>query len=187
MYQRIVKEYIKQNEGEKGDLAAVCEQFDITSEKSLIDRKNAVGHFTASAFVICQKTNAVMMVYHNFLKKYLQPGGHIEAVDINPLIAAKREIVEETGVDVEQLVYHHAASQNELVPFNISVHDIPENRAKEEGPHQHYDLQYLFSCAEELAVDIDTHEVSGCEWIAWNSFKSMPEYQTIAQKIKDML
>ena len=72
------------------------------------------------------------MVHHNILKRYLQPGGHIDKNDRNPLDAAKRELFEETGIDSEILTYQCAEPLNSLIPFNVSVHKIPENKLKNE-------------------------------------------------------
>src|SRR5699024_12883336 len=57
------------------------------------------------ALPISEQDNRVLMLHHNILKRYLQPGGHIEPSDQNPLMAAKRELVEETQIDAENLVY----------------------------------------------------------------------------------
>ena len=172
MYKKIFEDYVKNNKNEE-DLNIICNQLDNKSDRNLIDRKNFTGHFTASCFVVSKKTNKIILVYHNFLKKYLQPGGHIESIDLNPLEASKRELLEETGIEIEKLTYYKADLLNELVPLNISVHQIPENIIKEEKKHYHYDLQYLFFCEEELDVNIDLSEVNNFEWVDWKEFKEM--------------
>ena len=166
MYKKIFEDYVKNNKNEE-DLNIICNQLDNKSDRNLIDRKNFTGHFTASCFVVSKKTNKITLVYHNFLKKYLQPGGHIESTDLNPLEASKRELLEETGIEIEKLAYYKADLLNELVPLNISVHQMPENIIKKEKKHYHYDLQYLFFCEEELDVNIDLGEVNNFKWVSW--------------------
>ena len=39
------------------------------------------GHFTASAFVLDPDEQAVLLIYHGKLKRWLQPGGHVEERD----------------------------------------------------------------------------------------------------------
>lgn len=185
IYEKILKEYIKNNKNEEEHLKIVCKQFIDKSDIELIDRNNFIGHFTASAFVISQKTNRIIMIHHNFLKKYLQPGGHIEVTDSNPLEASKRELFEETGIEIKKLIYYKADLLNDLIPLNISAHQIPENKIKGEKKHYHYDLQYLFFCQEELDVNINLIEVSNFEWIELKTFKEMSNYRKIAQKIEN--
>ncbi|WBB29700.1 NUDIX hydrolase [Parvimonas micra] len=183
MYKKIFEDYVKNNKNEE-DLNIICNQLDNKSDRNLIDRKNFTGHFTSSCFVVSKKTNKIILVYHNFLKKYLQPGGHIESTDLNPLETSKRELLEETGIGIEKLTYYKADLLNELVPLNISVHQIPENIIKEEKKHYHYDLQYLFFCEEELDVNIDLGEVNNFKWVSWREFKEMSIYRNIAKKIE---
>ena len=82
------------------------------------------------------------------------------------------------------MTYYKADLLNELVPLNISVHQIPENIIKKEKKHYHYDLQYLFFCEEELDVNIDLGEVNNFEWVDWKEFKEMSIYRNIAKKIE---
>mgnify|MGYP003393128033 CR=1 FL=1 len=54
--------------------------------------------FTATCHVICD--DKVLLIYHKKFKKWLPPGGHMEANE-TPAEAAKREVFEETGLLVE--------------------------------------------------------------------------------------
>ena len=56
------------------------------------------GHFTASAFVLSPSSDALLLIFHGKLHRWLQPGGHIEPNDPNVLKAAMREVAEETGL-----------------------------------------------------------------------------------------
>ena len=57
------------------------------------------GHFTASGFVISPDGDSVLLIHHGKLDRWLQPGGHIEAEDMSVEIAARREVIEETGIN----------------------------------------------------------------------------------------
>ncbi len=183
-FKEIVEWYCLNNNNEASELSNIVLQCNEKNEKELIDRKNFVGHFTASAFVIAKSTNTIIMVHHNALKKYLQPGGHIEESDLNPLEAAKRELYEETGISSSMIEYRAIEPLNMQIPFNISVHIIPENSRKNEKAHYHYDLQYLFFVDDEMDVIIDKNESSEFEWVNWNNFKNMEGYKNIAKKIE---
>jgi 8-oxo-dGTP pyrophosphatase MutT (NUDIX family) len=56
-------------------------------------------HFTATGIVFNSKQE-ILMIYHNKLKVWLPPGGHIEENEL-PDDAVLREIFEETGVKAE--------------------------------------------------------------------------------------
>lgn len=91
------------------------------------------GHATASGVVVCGKTGRVALVNHQFLKRWLQPGGHVESDDPSIAAAAAREVREELGIAVE-------ASLARFI--DIDVHEIP---AGPKGPaHLHFDARFLF-------------------------------------------
>jgi 8-oxo-dGTP pyrophosphatase MutT (NUDIX family) len=92
------------------------------------------GHFTASAFVLSPERDAVLMVLHAQLRRWLQPGGHIEPSDQDVESAARREVLEETGLDDLRL------DQTSLL--DLDVHPIPARR--DEPDHLHHDLRLLF-------------------------------------------
>lgn len=72
----------------------------------------AVRHFTASANVL-HDHERVLLVQHNKLKQWLQPGGHIDPNE-DPAQAAQREALEETGIHTEviseELLAHPAVT-----------------------------------------------------------------------------
>ena len=48
------------------------------------------GHFTASAFVLSPSFNALYLIHHRKLERWLQPGGHVEPIDEDLLLAKIR-------------------------------------------------------------------------------------------------
>lgn len=99
------------------------------------------GHLTGSAFVVDEGLDHVLLLHHARLDKWLQPGGHGEPGEHDPLAVALREALEETGIT--GLKPHPSATQ----PFDIDIHDIPPrlgpDPAKHEPAHKHLDLRYL--------------------------------------------
>ena len=55
-------------------------------------------HFTATAFVVCG--DSVALHWHQKVKAWLPPGGHIEPNE-DPVQAVLRETMEETGIEAE--------------------------------------------------------------------------------------
>src|SRR6202008_1440543 len=67
------------------------------------DREHfAPGHVTASAFVLDPAHARLLLILHSKLGRWLQPGGHVESDDASVVSAARREVLEETGLDVSE-------------------------------------------------------------------------------------
>ncbi|QNN25399.1 NUDIX hydrolase [Planctomycetales bacterium ZRK34] len=95
------------------------------------------GHFTASAFVLSPDGNALLLIMHAKLHRWLQPGGHIDPDDPTVLHAALRELAEETGLFM-------MAENHQQPIFDVDIHPIPANPKKDEPAHKHYDVRFLF-------------------------------------------
>lgn len=87
------------------------------------------------------------MIFHPYLQKWLQPGGHIEAEE-TPAEACIREVLEETGLQTRLHPWHENNSQ----PFDINIHTIPANPKKQEPQHLHYDFRYLLQAENSDSV-----------------------------------
>lgn len=108
----------------------------LTQGLPLTCRKTWPAHITASAIVL--REQSILVVRHEALGKWLQPGGHIEKHE-HPIQAALREVNEETGYASAV----HAWHCKHPFPVDIDVHEIPANGAKQEPSHLHVDFRYL--------------------------------------------
>jgi len=100
-------------------------------------RKTAEGHITASAVVVNGSRQSVLMIWHEKLSRWLQPGGHCEPdIDKSLPDAALRELVEETEIPAEAITL----GQKHI--FDVDIHPIPARG--DEAAHLHYDIRYLF-------------------------------------------
>lgn len=102
-------------------------------------RENLEGHITASGLVI--KNNKVLLILHPYIKKWFQPGGHIDEGEL-PIEAAIREVYEETG-----LVCMSAIENPD--PIDVDLHEIPAKSSKNESAHLHIDLLYQLRVLRE--------------------------------------
>ena len=107
----------------------------------MTDQQPLRRHFVATAFVVYG--DAVVLHWHRKVKAWLPPGGHVEANE-DPVQAALREVLEETGlrVDIVPTVPLLPMSNIEQVqpPVTILIEDIPDDG---EGPHKHIDFIYF--------------------------------------------
>ncbi|MBC7792579.1 MAG: NUDIX hydrolase, partial [Clostridia bacterium] len=111
------------------------------------------GHFTASAFVLSPEGDAILLVKHPKLGRWLQPGGHVEPEDRDLASAALREAREETGLT--DLTF--------LSPdiFDVDVHVIPAR--KDEPEHKHFDVRFAFK-SPTRALTLE-EGITGARWV----------------------
>ena len=110
------------------------------------------GHVTCTALVRHPSRDAVLVMYHHRLNRWLLPGGHVEKSDATLADAAAREAFEETRIAIDR----------SLAPVlaGIDVHAIP--RKRNDPMHLHHDLIWLFrALSEEIA---ETDEAPRVAW-----------------------
>ena len=121
------------------------------------DREADPVHVTGSGFVVGPR--GTVLLRHRKIDLWMQPGGHIDRGE-TPWEAARREIVEETGLSVR-----FAAGSPELV--HVSVHDVP-------GGHTHLDLRYLFDGGDVDPVP-PAGESQHVHWFDWPAAIALAE------------
>jgi len=92
--------------------------------------------FTVAIFVV--QDARVLLIHHRRLNKWLPLGGHIE-LDEEPEIAARREALEESGLDVELLGERPPTTEPGtralIAPRFLDIHRISET-------HEHIGMIY---------------------------------------------
>ncbi|MFT3786374.1 MAG: NUDIX hydrolase [Tepidisphaeraceae bacterium] len=146
-------------------LALLREFFGTHSEQQWSNRSTQAGHLTASGVVVDRARSRVLLVHHNALDRWLQPGGHIEPTDASLLDAAIREVVEETGLAASELKPIGRRTQDgQLLPVDIDSHAIPARPSKGEGPHTHHDFRFAFEYTGDQAFTLQAEEVHDARW-----------------------
>lgn len=100
-----------------------------------------IRHFTATGFVV--HDGRIALHWHQKVKAWLPPGGHIEANE-DPVEAVVREVIEEAGIEVEIVPTSPELDlgypEQVLPPFTIMVEDIHD---PVDGFHKHIDMIYF--------------------------------------------
>jgi 8-oxo-dGTP pyrophosphatase MutT (NUDIX family) len=134
-------------------------------------------HFTATAYIIDQ--GKILLLMHPKLKKWLPPGGHIE-LNETPPECAKREALEETGLEIELIEQENLwlnfwnASSIER-PYLCLLENIPAHGDK--PAHQHIDMIYL---AKPLRGTL----LEGIRWFSLEEVEKMTDEEEIFAETK---
>lgn len=100
-------------------------------------------HFTATSYIF--KDDKTLLIFHKKLQKWLPPGGHTEENE-TPVECAKREALEETGLEIriipqENLWIERFNAISFERPYLCLLENIPAY--KDKPAHQHIDLVYV--------------------------------------------
>jgi 8-oxo-dGTP pyrophosphatase MutT (NUDIX family) len=122
---------------------------------------------TASAFVLDPSRARLALILHKKLGRWLQPGGHVELTDRDLEAAARREVLEETGLG--SLVCVACGI------FDVDVHEIPAR--KDEPRHAHFDVRFAF-VADSDEARAASDEISGFRWVELTALSGAASIET---------
>lgn len=176
--------YLQAFPAEAAGLQALAEQL-AGDPGDVFARHNLRGHITTSALVVDTTARAVLMIHHQVLDRWLQPGGHHEGSDTLAMSAA-REVAEETGVTA---LAPWPTPDGVDLPLDIDTHAIPANPAKAEGAHVHHDFIYLFHTVAPAALQPQWAEVKAVRWMPLAELAALPEarFARLAAKLEAQL
>lgn len=129
----------------------------INAHADCFERTLAIGHITASAWLLNKAGTTALLMHHAKLNNWFQLGGHCDG-DSDVLAVAIKEAQEESGIT------HIAPISTEI--FDIDIHLIPEN--SREKAHYHYDVRFLLQVTSDEQV-IQNSESKELRWIAKSS------------------
>ena len=124
----------------------------IEENPACFERSLAIGHVTASAWVVSPDRQQVLLMHHRKLNRWFQPGGHCDG-EPDVLSVALKEVEEETGI---------RASPVGSEIFDVDVHTIPAN--SREKAHYHYDIRFLLEADPALKVE-HNQEARAVRWV----------------------
>ncbi len=182
MLQGILEQYFAVFPEERDGLSLLARQVD--DQETLNDRKNFRGHVTGAGIVLSPDHSEILLVHHKASGLWLQPGGHMDAEDRDPLQAAKREVLEETGVGIQS--YLSLLDNVPLVPLHIETHYIEPRPEKGEPEHYHHDFRYVF-VAGDKAVTRQVAEIHDAVWVAFNDDRLNTGLSATLEKLQKYL
>lgn len=156
--EQILRRYLSEV-SDAGELLSLL-RWQLQEGHALELRETYPGHLTTSAIVVSPDQTQVLLIDHVSIGRWLQPGGHYERAE-HFWQSAAREAVEETGVlGLTLHPFHHGGD----LPLVIDSHDVPGKASRNERPHVHHDLQYLFVADPETPLLHQADEVHAARW-----------------------
>jgi 8-oxo-dGTP pyrophosphatase MutT (NUDIX family) len=129
------------------------------------------GHITASAFVVHPVQDAVALILHSKMRRWLQPGGHVEVDDSTILEAALREVREEIGIGPADSAWL----------CDIDIHVFPER--SDVPRHLHHDVRLAFT-----ADSTDIVAGDGADDVRWWPFTdALGLDESIARPVRKLI
>ncbi|CAM3809173.1 NUDIX hydrolase [Smaragdicoccus niigatensis] len=133
-------------------------------------RKHVPGHITASALVMDDNHEKVLLTLHPKVGKWIQLGGHCEKSDETIVDAALREATEESGIE-----------DLRIDPKLLHLHTHPITCSLG-VPTRHLDLRFLVHARPDAQPVISNESVD----LAWWPIDALPENRE-AGVLEDMI
>ena len=152
-----IKNYAPRNELEAQDKIIMLNYIE-KNKHNVLTRENKIAHICVSGFILNEKLDKTLMIYHNLYDSWGWTGGH---ADGNPdlLAVAIKEAREETGVA-------HFWPLSDL-PQSLDILPVWSHYkfGKLVSSHLHLTVTYLLIADESEPLTIKEDENSGVEWI----------------------
>lgn len=147
----------------------------VTQNPDCFERWLAIGHVTGSAWVVDSSSQVALLMHHQKLDRWFQPGGHADG-ESDILKVALKEAQEETGLNDIRAV----SSQI----FDVDVHLIPAN--SKEAAHFHYDIRFLFEANSQIPLQ-QNNESKALAWVPYtkvHEYNSSPSIMRMVEKMR---
>jgi 8-oxo-dGTP pyrophosphatase MutT (NUDIX family) len=123
------------------------------------ERACVPGHITASALVIADSGDEVLLTLHPRLKRWVQLGGHCEDADTDIVAAAMREATEESGIEGLHIDAALGAIHVHALTCSLGV------------PTRHLDLQFIARAPADATIAISDESLD----LRWWPVDALPE------------
>ncbi|KKB96290.1 hypothetical protein SZ25_00612 [Candidatus Arcanobacter lacustris] len=144
----------------------------INNNKDCFERSLSEGHITGSCWLINHDNSKFLLLHHQKLDIWVQPGGHADG-DSDILGVTIKEAQEETGIiDIEPV-------SDEI--FDIDIHKIPAN--SKDAAHLHYDVRFLLRVKNDQEP-IRNRESKDIKWFDKNTH-SLPTSELSVTRMHD--
>jgi 8-oxo-dGTP pyrophosphatase MutT (NUDIX family) len=154
-FKKTVEDFYPYNEQEERDKEMLLQY--LSSGESIFCRESLGAHMSASAWVVNQSHDKVLMAYHNIYDSWAWTGGHADG-EMDLLKVAVREAMEETGITLVRPV------TEDIFSLEVLTVDGHEKRGAYVSSHLHLNVTYLLEADDREALHKKADENSAVGW-----------------------
>lgn len=148
--------------------------------------------FVASGFIVTPDRTQTLLIWHNKLGKWVQPGGHIDEGEL-PHEGALREVHEEVGLQptlvttgVELGMPSQIKEESQMpTPYAVFREVIPANAKDDE--HIHMDLMYVMEHEKVEPQVCSERELCKVAWFTGAQIAQLDTFESVRAMAKDLL
>lgn len=174
-----IERYVPFNEQEEHDKRQML-AFIQKHPTDYLLRSNEIAHFSVSIWVVNERRDKVLMIYHNIYDSWSWIGGHADGVEDLKEVAM-RELEEETGVKHARLL------TDDILSLESLTVDGHVKRGAYVPSHLHLNLTYLAEAQEDEVLAVKPDENSGVRWCTLNEAITLPSESWMVQRIYQKL
>lgn len=130
-------------------------------------------HFCATACIIDKEEKKILFIHHKKLNKWLFVGGHVEENE-DPETAVKREVKEETNLDITLLGNRYPREEDFITPFALQRNIVKDN-------HIHMDIFYIALANNSQQIKTEEKEILNYRWFSKEEIENS-EFDTFPEK-----
>lgn len=150
-----IEKFIPYNEQEEKDKEEILRRLKNNEKLLTIDNKSA--HLTASAWILNQDHNKVLMAYHNLYDSWAWLGGHADG-ESDLLKVCIKEVKEESHIkDIKVLT-------RDIFSLEILTVDGHIKKGEYVSSHLHLNVTYLLEANDQQTLSIKEDENSNIGW-----------------------
>lgn len=150
-----IEKFIPYNEQEEKDKEEILRR--LKNNEKLLTRDNKSAHLTASAWVLNQDHNKVLMAYHNLYDSWAWLGGHADG-ESDLLKVCIKEVKEESHIkDIKVLT-------PDIFSLEILTVDGHIKKGEYVSSHLHLNVTYLLEANDQQTLSIKKDENSNIGW-----------------------
>ena len=150
-----IEKFIPYNEQEEKDKEEILRR--LKNNEKLLTRDNKSAHLTASAWILNQDHNKVLMAYHNLYDSWAWLGGHADG-ESDLLKVCIKEVKEESHIkDIKVLT-------RDIFSLEILTVDGHIKKGEYVSSHLHLNVTYLLEANDQQTLSIKEDENSNIGW-----------------------
>ena len=170
--------YQPYNEQEERDKKLILDA--VRQYENIFLRENLLAHMSASAWIVNQTHDKVLLAYHNLYQAWSWLGGHADG-DADLLAVALRETAEESGIKSAR------ALSDRIFSIEVLTVNGHEKRGSYVPSHLHLNVTYLLEADEHDPLFIKEDENSGVKWFSLEEAPAASSEEWMRERIYEKL